>query len=79
MDSVGADWEEEETYGAEIEKRATVEGKSKSGLDSLWEDSWDDDGIEDDFSLQLRSVSSFDRIRLDLVPSATLTLAGLRR
>lgn len=57
IDCAGPDWEEEETYGAEIEKRSTVEGKSKSGLDSLWEDSWDDDGIEDDFSLQLRSVS----------------------
>lgn len=30
-------------------------GKTGStGLDSLWEDNWDDDDIEDDFSVQLR-------------------------
>lgn len=29
-------------------------------MDSLWEDNWDDDDIEDDFSTQLRfgSISS---------------------
>ena len=29
-------------------------GAAKSGGDKLWEDNWDDDDIEDDFSVQLR-------------------------
>ena len=31
-------------------------GAAKSGGDKLWEDNWDDDDIEDDFSVQLRCV-----------------------
>ncbi len=34
----------------------TAPGEAKSGGDKLWEDNWDDDDIEDDFSVQLRSV-----------------------
>lgn len=29
-------------------------GAAKSGGDKLWEDNWDDDDIEDEFSVQLR-------------------------
>lgn len=29
-------------------------GSSKGGLDSLWDDNWDNDDIADDFSVQLR-------------------------
>lgn len=32
-------------------------GAAKSSGDKLWEDNWDDDDIEDDFSVQLRCVS----------------------
>lgn len=55
-----ADWDQSETYGAAIEKEAAAAGSGKKGaggLDSLWEDNWDDDDIEDDFSVQLRFVS----------------------
>lgn len=34
----------------------TTTGDVKSSGDNLWEDNWDDDDIEDDFSVQLRSV-----------------------
>jgi len=30
-------------------------GAAKSGGDKLWEDNWDDDDIEDEFSVQLRN------------------------
>lgn len=33
-------------------------GAAKSGGDKLWEDNWDDDDIEDEFSVQLRYVSA---------------------
>jgi len=33
----------------------TAPGAAKSGGDNLWEDNWDDDDIEDEFSVQLRN------------------------
>jgi len=33
----------------------TAPGAAKSGGDKLWEDNWDDDDIEDEFSVQLRN------------------------
>ncbi|SCV73455.1 BQ2448_7381 [Microbotryum intermedium] len=30
--------------------------QQKQGLDSLWQDNWDDDDVEDDFSVALRYV-----------------------
>lgn len=42
---------------------ATTTGKAGAGgLDSLWEDNWDDDDIEDDFSVQLRCVSALQQM-----------------
>jgi 26 proteasome complex subunit DSS1 len=34
-------------------------GAAKSGGDKLWEDNWDDDDVEEAFSLQLRYVFLF--------------------
>lgn len=34
----------------------TAPGSAKSSGDKLWEDNWDDDDIEDEFSVQLRCV-----------------------
>ncbi|KAJ7510463.1 hypothetical protein B0H11DRAFT_2216255 [Mycena galericulata] len=34
---------------------ARRQGAAKSGGDKLWEDNWDDDDIEDEFSVQLRN------------------------
>ena len=48
------DWEDSQTDLAHLGGAAP--GAAKSGGDKLWEDNWDDDDIEDDFSLQLRSV-----------------------
>jgi len=31
-----------------------MSGSTRSGGDHLWEDNWDDDDIEDDFSVALR-------------------------
>ena len=33
-----------------------MSGSARSGGDHLWEDNWDDDDIEDDFSNALRYV-----------------------
>ncbi|KAF9451868.1 hypothetical protein P691DRAFT_785763 [Macrolepiota fuliginosa MF-IS2] len=47
------DWDDSETDLAHLGGAAP--GAAKSGGDKLWEDNWDDDDIEDDFSVQLRS------------------------
>ena len=53
----------------------TNAGKTGStGMDSLWEDNWDDDDIEDDFSVQLRCVRNLFMINPIYVP-LKLTLA----
>ncbi|EMD34088.1 hypothetical protein CERSUDRAFT_117597 [Gelatoporia subvermispora B] len=48
-----ADWDDSQTDLAHLGGAAP--GAAKSGGDKLWEDNWDDDDIEDDFSVQLRS------------------------
>ncbi|PCH42141.1 DHS-like NAD/FAD-binding domain-containing protein [Wolfiporia cocos MD-104 SS10] len=48
-----ADWDDSETDLAHLGGAAP--GAAKSGGDKLWEDNWDDDDIEDDFSIQLRN------------------------
>ena len=48
----GVDWDDSQTDLAHL--GGTAPGAAKSGGDKLWEDNWDDDDIEDDFSIQLR-------------------------
>ncbi|KAF5359632.1 hypothetical protein D9756_003124 [Leucocoprinus leucothites] len=48
-----ADWDDSQTDLASLGGAAP--GAAKSGGDKLWEDNWDDDDIEDEFSVQLRS------------------------
>ncbi|KAF9475403.1 hypothetical protein BDN70DRAFT_924025 [Pholiota conissans] len=48
-----ADWNDSETDLAHLAGGAP--GAAKSGGDKLWEDNWDDDDIEDEFSVQLRN------------------------
>ncbi|ORY40561.1 DSS1/SEM1 family-domain-containing protein [Leucosporidium creatinivorum] len=50
------DWDDKDTFAASLDKGAASEAKGtgSAGLDSLWEDSWDDDDVGDDFSVQLR-------------------------
>ncbi len=50
------DWDDSQTDMAHLGGAAP--GAAKSGGDKLWEDNWDDDDIEDDFSVQLRYVAS---------------------
>lgn len=50
---VDVDWEDSATDLANLGGAAPG---AKSGGDKLWEDNWDDDDIEDDFSVQLRCV-----------------------
>jgi 26 proteasome complex subunit DSS1 len=46
------DWDDAET---ELGKLSGLQpGAAMSGGDRLWEDNWDDDDVEEDFSLQLR-------------------------
>lgn len=33
-----------------------IDGSTQPGAEAFWEENWDDDDIEDDFSKQLRSV-----------------------
>lgn len=51
------DWDDSQTDLAHLSGGAP--GAAKSGGDKLWEDNWDDDDIEDEFSVQLRCVSGF--------------------
>lgn len=46
------DWDDSQTDLAHL--GGAVPGAAKSGGDKLWEDNWDDDDIEDEFSMQLR-------------------------
>jgi 26 proteasome complex subunit DSS1 len=46
------DWNDSETDLAHL--AGAQPGAAKSGGDKLWEDNWDDDDIEDEFSVQLR-------------------------
>jgi hypothetical protein len=48
-----ADWDDSQTDLAHL--GGTAPGAAKSGGDKLWEDNWDDDDIEDEFSVQLRN------------------------
>jgi len=48
------DWDDSNTDLAHL--GGTAPGAAKSGGDKLWEDNWDDDDIEDEFSVQLRFV-----------------------
>ncbi|KAF9466550.1 DSS1/SEM1 family-domain-containing protein [Collybia nuda] len=48
-----ADWDDSQTDLAHL--AGTAPGAAKSGGDKLWEDNWDDDDIEDEFSVQLRN------------------------
>jgi hypothetical protein len=48
------DWDDTET---ELGKLSGLQpGATMSGGDRLWEDNWDDDDVEEDFSIQLRWV-----------------------
>ena len=49
------DWNDSETDLAHL--GGAQPGAAKSGGDKLWEDNWDDDDIEDEFSVQLRYKS----------------------
>ncbi|KAJ3716099.1 DSS1/SEM1 family-domain-containing protein [Lentinula raphanica] len=48
-----ADWDDSQTDLAHL--GGVAPGAAKSGGDKLWEDNWDDDDIEDEFSMQLRN------------------------
>ncbi|KAL4064122.1 DSS1/SEM1 family-domain-containing protein [Scleroderma yunnanense] len=48
-----ADWDDSQTDLAHLGGAAP--GVAKSGGNKLWEDNWDDDDIEDEFSVQLRN------------------------
>ena len=62
-----SDWPEEDTMAGtksnetDTAGHATValdmSGSARSGGNHLWEDNWDDDDIEDDFSVALRYVA----------------------
>lgn len=47
------DWDDTQTDLAHLS--GVAPGAATSGGDKLWEDNWDDDDIEDEFSLQLRA------------------------
>ncbi|KAG7089916.1 hypothetical protein E1B28_011549 [Marasmius oreades] len=49
-----ADWDDSQTDMGALVGGSQAPGAAKSGADKLWEDNWDDDDIEEDFSVQLR-------------------------
>lgn len=50
------DWDDSQTDIAHL--KGAAPGVAKSAGDKLWEDNWDDDDIEDEFSVQLRYALS---------------------
>lgn len=48
-----SDWEDRDTDIANL-TNSGASGGTKAAPDNLWEDNWDDDDVEDDFSKQLR-------------------------
>jgi 26 proteasome complex subunit DSS1 len=50
------DWDDSQTDIAHL--KGAAPGVAKSAGDKLWEDNWDDDDIEDEFSVQLRCALS---------------------
>ena len=51
------EWKDEETDVSKFLEQSGATGKS--GVPTqLWEDTWDDDDVEEDFSVQLRRVLS---------------------
>jgi 26 proteasome complex subunit DSS1 len=52
----GLDWDDSQTDLAHL--RGVAPGAAKSEGDKLWEDNWDDDDIEEEFSVQLRYAQS---------------------
>ncbi|TFY82570.1 hypothetical protein EWM64_g1436 [Hericium alpestre] len=50
------DWDDSQTDVAHLGGAAP--GAAKSGGDKLWEDNWDDDDVEEEFSVQLRAELS---------------------
>jgi hypothetical protein len=48
----GLDWDDSQTDLAHL--GGVTPGAAKSEGDKLWEDNWDDDDIEEEFSVQLR-------------------------
>lgn len=50
--SLGSDWDDSQTDLAHL--GGVAPGAAKSEGDKLWEDNWDDDDIEEEFSVQLR-------------------------
>ena len=51
-DGSKTDWDDSHTDLAHL--GGAPPGAAKSGGDKLWEDNWDDDDVEDEFSVQLR-------------------------
>ena len=53
------DWKDEDTDVSKLIQLSKV-GGAASGVQTsnLWEDNWDDDDVEDDFSKQLRYLTS---------------------
>ena len=49
---IGSDWDDSKTDLAHLNGAAP--GAANSSGDKLWEDNWDDDDLEDEFSVQLR-------------------------
>ncbi|KZS92671.1 hypothetical protein SISNIDRAFT_105939 [Sistotremastrum niveocremeum HHB9708] len=47
------DWDDSSTELAHL--KGGVPGGAKADGDKLWEDNWDDDDVEEEFSLQLRN------------------------
>ncbi len=50
--SLSLDWDDSQTDLAHL--GGVAPGAAKSEGDKLWEDNWDDDDIEEEFSVQLR-------------------------
>lgn len=50
--TAGEDWPDEQSYGASLGPAPDKHGKV--GCDKLWDDDWDNDDVDDDFSAKLR-------------------------
>lgn len=57
------EWKDEETDVAKFLEQSGATGGG-GAPSHLWEDTWDDDDVEEDFSAQLRFVADFQHVYL---------------
>ena len=66
------DWDDSE---ADLSHLLSGSNTPRTAQEAFWEENWDDDDIEDDFSKQLRCVAESNRNQVILIMSPLFSIA----